>query len=106
LARKAEASRLRLPELRAFLDGELRRIDGQGAASTGEVVSRVEQLERQPEDKLAETTRTPAAYVGEADDKLDRLLPPPQDWPAPGKARPRRGAVVARRRAACLRRPR
>jgi len=77
LADKAEASRF--TELRGFLDGELRRIEGQGAASTREVVARVAQLERQLEDKLAETSRTLSAYIGEVDDKLDRLLPPPQD---------------------------
>ena len=77
LADKAEASRF--TELRAFLDGELRRIEGQGAASTREVVARVEQLERRLQDNLAETTRTLAAYLGEVDDKLDRLQPPPQD---------------------------
>lgn len=77
LADKAEASRF--TELRGFLDGELRRIEGQGAASTREVVARVEQLERQLEDKLAETSRTLSAYIGEVDDKLDRLLPPPRD---------------------------
>ena len=77
LADKAEASRF--TELRGFLDGELRRIEGQGAASTREVVARVAQLERQLEDELAETSRTLSAYIGEVDDKLDRLLPPPQD---------------------------
>jgi hypothetical protein len=77
LADKAEASRF--TELRGFLDGELRRIEGQGAASTREVVARVAQLERQLEDKLDETSRTLSAYIGEVDDKLDRLLPPPRD---------------------------
>ncbi len=77
LADKAEASRF--TELRGFLDGELRRIEGQEAASTREVVAQVEQLERRLEDRLAETARTLSAYVGEVDDKLDRLLPPPRD---------------------------
>ena len=75
LADKAEASRF--TELRAFLDGELRRIEALGAASTREAVARVEQAERQLQDKLAEATRTLSAYVGEIEDKLDRVLPRP-----------------------------
>jgi uncharacterized integral membrane protein len=75
LADKAEASRF--TELRAFLDGELRRIEAQSAAASREAVARVEQAERQLQDKLAEATRTLSAYVGEIEDKLDRLLPRP-----------------------------
>lgn len=75
LADKAEASRF--TELRAFLDGELRRIEAQSAASTREAVARVEQAERQLQDKLAEATRTLSAYMGEIEDKLDRVLPRP-----------------------------
>jgi uncharacterized integral membrane protein len=75
LADKAEASRF--TELRAFLDGELRRIEDQSAAASREAVARVEQAERQLQDKLAEATRTLSAYVGEIEDKLDRLLPRP-----------------------------
>ncbi|ABM96554.1 hypothetical protein [Methylibium petroleiphilum] len=76
LADTAEASRF--TELRAFLDGELRRMEAQGAATTRELGARIEQLERQLQEQLAESTRTLSAYVGEVDDKLDRLLPPPQ----------------------------
>ncbi len=75
LADTAEASRF--TELRNFLDGELRRIEAQGAASSREVVARLERLETQIQDKLAESTRTLSAYVGEVEDKLDRALPPP-----------------------------
>jgi hypothetical protein len=74
LADKAEASRF--TELRAFLDGELRRIEAQSAASAREVGARIEHLEHLVQDKLAESTRTLSAYVGEVEDKLDRLLPP------------------------------
>ncbi len=74
LADTAEASRF--TELRAFLDGELRKIEAQGAASTRELGARLERLELQLQEKLAESTRTLSAYVGEVDDKLDRLLPP------------------------------
>ncbi|WP_421887596.1 LapA family protein [Methylibium sp.] len=74
LADTAEASRF--TELRAFLDGELRKMEAQGAAATRELGARLERLELQLQEKLAESTRTLSAYVGEVDDKLDRLLPP------------------------------
>lgn len=74
LADTAEASRF--TELRAFLDGELRKMEAQGAAATRELGARLERLEQQLQEKLAESTRTLSAYVGEVDDKLDRLLPP------------------------------
>lgn len=74
LADTAEASRF--TELRAFLDGELRKIEAQGAAATRELGARLERLELQLQEKLAESTRTLSAYVGEVDEKLDRLLPP------------------------------
>ena len=73
LADKAEASRF--TELRAFLDGELRKIEAQGGASTREVAARMELHEQQLQEKLAESTRTLSAYIGEVEDKLDRLLP-------------------------------
>jgi uncharacterized integral membrane protein len=76
LADTAEASRF--TELRTFLEGELRRIEAQSAAGTREVSARVEQLEAQVQDRLAESMRTLTAYVGEVEDKLDRAIPPLQ----------------------------
>ena len=75
LADTAEASRF--TDLRTFLEGELRRIEAQSAASTRELGARMAQLELGLQDKLAESTRTLSAYVGEVEDKLDRVLPPP-----------------------------
>jgi uncharacterized integral membrane protein len=72
LADTAEASRF--TELRTLLEGELRRIEAQGAASTRELGARLEQSERGVTDKLTEATRTTAAYLGEIEDKLDRAL--------------------------------
>ncbi len=72
LADRAEASRF--TELRTMLEGELRRIEAQGAASTRELSARMEQSERGLQDKLAEATRTTSAYLGEIEDKLDRVL--------------------------------
>jgi hypothetical protein len=74
LADKAEASRF--TEMRSFLEGELRRLEAQGAAGTRELGARIEALERQLREMLGESTRTLSAYVGEVEDKLDRLLGP------------------------------
>jgi len=74
LADKAEASRF--TEIRSFLEGQLRRLEAQSAAGTRELGGRIEQLEKQLLDRLAESTRTLSAYVGEVEDKLDRILPP------------------------------
>ena len=74
LADKAEASRF--TELRTLLEGELRRIEVQGAASTRELGARIEQSERALQDKLAEAARTTSAYLGEIEDKIDRVLSP------------------------------
>lgn len=72
LADTAEASRF--TELRTLLEGELRRIEAQGAASDREFAARVEQSERGSQQKLAEATATLSAYLGEIEDKLDRVL--------------------------------
>jgi uncharacterized integral membrane protein len=71
LADKAEASRF--TEIRSFFEGEMRRLEAQGAASTRELGARFGQFEQQLQDKLAESTRTLSAYIGEVDEKLDRL---------------------------------
>lgn len=74
LADTAEASRF--TELRTLLEGELRRMEAQGAASNRELGARIEQSERGMQDKLAEATDTLSAYLGEIEDKLDRALVP------------------------------
>ena len=76
LADKAEASRF--TELRTFLETELRRIDAQDAAGTRQLSERLGQVEQVLQDKLAESTRTLTAYLGEMEDKLDRLTTPPR----------------------------
>lgn len=72
LAEKAEASRF--TELRTLLDGELGRIEAQGAASTRELAERMTQSDRALQAGLAEATRSTAASLGEIEDKLDRVL--------------------------------
>lgn len=74
LAQTAEGSRF--TELRTLLEGELRRIEGQGAAFNREFGARIEQVERGLQDKLSEATHTASAYLGEIEDKLDRALGP------------------------------
>jgi len=74
LADTAEASRF--TELRTLLEGELRKIESQGAASHREFGARIEQSEQGMQDKLGEATRTLSAHLGEIEDKLDRVLVP------------------------------
>ena len=75
LADTAEASRF--TELRTLLESELRRIEAHGAASSREFGVRIEQSERGMQDRLAETSATLTAHLGEIEDKLDRVLVPP-----------------------------
>lgn len=74
LADMAEASRF--TEMRAFLDGELRRLEAQRAAEVRELGERIEASAQRMGEMLAESTRSLSAYVGEVEDKLDRLLGP------------------------------
>jgi uncharacterized integral membrane protein len=74
IADQAEASRF--TEMRAWLDGELRRIEAQSNAATREVGARLEKLEQGLQDTLGESSRSMLAYLAEVEDKLDRLAPP------------------------------
>lgn len=75
LADRAEASRV--AELRSFLEAEIRRLESQGAAGAHETAARIDQLGSSLGDKLDESTRTLSAYIGEVEDKLDRMLARP-----------------------------
>lgn len=77
VADQAEASRF--TEMRAWMDGELRRIEAQSNAATREVGARIEQLDKGLQDTLAESSRSMLAYLAEIEDKLDRLAPPRPD---------------------------
>ena len=74
LADTAEASRF--TALQTILEGQLSKIEAQGAATNREFGARIEQSERGMQDKLAEATGTLSAYLGEIEDKLDRVLVP------------------------------
>lgn len=74
LADTAEASRF--TELRVLLEDELRRIEAQSAESSREFDARMELSERGMQQNLNEATATLSAYLGEIEDKLDRVLVP------------------------------
>ena len=71
LADRAEAARF--SELRAHLDTELRRLEAQAAEQRGSLLTRIDGLQGTLQD---EATRSLSAYIGEVDDKLDRLQRP------------------------------
>lgn len=75
LADSTEASRF--TEMRSFLETELRRIEAQGAAAQRENGARIDRIEQGLQEKMAESTRTLSAYLGEIEDKLDRALAQP-----------------------------
>ena len=74
LADKAEASRF--TELRTQLMAELARIETREQASAEALKTRVDGLDALVREQAAESNRTMAAYLGEIEDKLDRVLPP------------------------------
>jgi uncharacterized integral membrane protein len=76
LADSAESSRF--TELRAFLQTELQRIEAQTAAAQRETGARIDRLEQGLMDKQAEAGRSLSAYLGEIEDKLDRVLAVPR----------------------------
>jgi len=76
LADSAESSRF--TELRGFLQAELQRIEAQNAAAQRETGARIDRLEQGLMDKQAEAGRSLSAYLGEIEDKLDRVLGMPR----------------------------
>ena len=76
LADSAESSRF--TELRGFLQTELQRIEAQNAAAQRETGARIDRLEQGLMDKQAEAGRSLSAYLGEIEDKLDRVLGVPR----------------------------
>jgi uncharacterized integral membrane protein len=73
LADKAEASRF--TELRSFLEGELQRLSGRGAAtpaaSEAAIMERLDRLEKQLLTALEQSANSVAACVGELEDRLE-----------------------------------
>jgi uncharacterized integral membrane protein len=77
VADQAEASRF--TEMRAWLDGELRRIEAQSSAATREMGARIDKLDQALQDTLNESSKSMLAYLAEIEDKLDRVSPPRPD---------------------------
>ncbi len=75
LADQAEASRF--TGMQTYLEAELRRLEAQRATAHRAFGARIDTLEQGLQDKLDESARTVAAYLGEIEDKLDRVLTPP-----------------------------
>lgn len=70
LADQAEASRF--TELRRFLEGELKRLEGLDAESRAAVQARLDQLDHDLRSAVEEAGNTLAAYFGELEDRLER----------------------------------
>ena len=71
LAEQAEASRV--SELRAFLQNELRDCTDRNEASRAQVLARLDQLDRELRTVVEQSGNTLAAYIGEIEDRLERL---------------------------------
>jgi uncharacterized integral membrane protein len=70
-AEQAEASRL--ADLRAYLEGELRSLAERGDAGRAGIVARIERSEEALRAALEQTGNSLAAYLGELEDRLDRV---------------------------------
>lgn len=71
LADQAESSRF--TDLRELLVNEVGTLRAQAATHSDECAQRLKDVEHRLAERLDETARTLSAYVGEVDDKLDRL---------------------------------
>jgi uncharacterized integral membrane protein len=72
LAGKAEASRF--TELRAWIDGEFRKLEARIEKVAAEMGSRVDFASKAQSDRLTENVNGLSAHIGEVEDKLDRAL--------------------------------
>jgi uncharacterized integral membrane protein len=71
LADQAEASRF--TELRKYLDRRLDRLD-EGGSSDESLSERIDRLETALREHIDHTGNTLAAYIGEVDDRVERLV--------------------------------
>src|SRR5882724_1607703 len=81
LADEAEASRF--TELRKYLDRRLDRLAEGGGPDDESLAARIDRLEAALRQHMDHTGNTLAAYIGEVDDRVERLLgalpPPPRN---------------------------
>lgn len=75
LAEQAEASRLN--QLRSFLEVELGRLTSQGQEAKTSLLARLDELDRDRRSADEQMGNTLAAYLGEIDDKLEKLTSAP-----------------------------
>lgn len=78
LADQAEASRF--TELRKYLDRRLDRLD-EGGPSDESLAERIDRLETALREHIDHTGNTLAAYIGEVDDRVERLVNGPAPRP-------------------------
>jgi uncharacterized integral membrane protein len=72
---RADQSELsRYSQLRQFLEDELQKDRQQGQQERANMVARLEQLERELRAAIEQSANTLAAYMGEVDDLLKRML--------------------------------
>jgi uncharacterized integral membrane protein len=71
LAEQAEASRV--SELRVFMQKELRELTNRNETSRAQVLARLDQLDRELRTVVEQSGNTLAAYIGEIEDRIERL---------------------------------
>jgi uncharacterized integral membrane protein len=74
LADQAEASRF--TELRAYLQTELGRISSEAEAARASLLARLERSDTELRSAIEQSANTLAAYIGEVEDRLERLSAP------------------------------
>jgi hypothetical protein len=77
LADSAEASRF--TELRGYIAQELSGLASRGERAEQALAERMDRLDLALRERIAESERSLSAFVGEVDDKLDRIQPPRPD---------------------------
>jgi len=75
LADQAEASRF--TELRTYLEAELTKQSGQGLYAKDAIVARIDKLEQEFQTFMEQSGNTLAAYIGELEDRLEKMTANP-----------------------------
>lgn len=75
LAAQAESSRLN--ELKALIAEQFGQAETRRQEDEARTAERLAALDRRLVEKVEESSRVLSAFIGEVDEKLDRMLPPP-----------------------------